>query len=77
LAASGLADNFFLGTLKNDFAAFTLKELFCTDSLGSDASNIQRSISNELFPIDSNVKLAKNTGPFRLSKKIGLDNNKI
>jgi hypothetical protein len=39
--------------------------IFCTHSLGSDASNIQRSISNEFFPIDSNVKIAKNTGPLR------------
>jgi hypothetical protein len=50
---------------------------FCIQSFGSDASNIQRSISNELFQIDSNVKIAKNAGPLRHSKKIGLDNNKI
>jgi hypothetical protein len=50
-----------------------LKNFFCTHGLGSDASNIQRSIRNELFPIDSNVKIAKD----RHSKKIGLDNNKF
>jgi hypothetical protein len=43
-------------------------------SLESDASNIQ---GNECFPIDSNVKIAKNTGHLRHSKKICLDNNKI
>jgi hypothetical protein len=54
------------------------RNIFCTHSLESDASNIQRSLSNECFPIDSNVKIAKNTGPLRHSKKkIDLDNNKI
>jgi hypothetical protein len=54
------------------------KMTFCTHNLESDASNIQRSLRNECFPIDSNVKVAKNTGPLRHSKKnIGLDNNKI
>jgi hypothetical protein len=51
--------------------------IFCTHSLESNASNIQRSLRNECFPVDSNVKIAKNTGPLRHSKKICLDNNKI
>jgi hypothetical protein len=46
-------------------------------NLESNASNIQRSLRNECFPVDSNVKIAKNTGPLRHSKKICLDNNKI
>jgi hypothetical protein len=50
---------------------------FCTHSLESNASNIQRSLRNECFPVDSNVKIAKNTGPLRHSKKICHDNNKI
>jgi hypothetical protein len=45
------------------------KMTFCTHNLESDASNIQRSLRNECFPIDSNVKIAKNTGPLRHSKK--------
>jgi hypothetical protein len=49
------------------------KRSFCSHSLGSDASNIQRSISNELFPIDSNVKIGKKHWPFKALKKIGLD----
>jgi hypothetical protein len=40
---------------------------FCTHSLESNASNIQRSLRNECFPVDSNVKIA--TGPLRHSKK--------
>jgi hypothetical protein len=43
--------------------------IFCTHSLESNASNIQRSLRNECFPVDSNVKIAKNTGPLRHSKK--------
>jgi hypothetical protein len=66
-----------LGTLLSTPFASAFKHIFCTHSLESDASNIQRSLSNECFPIDSNVKIAKNTGPLRHSKKIGLDNNKI
>jgi hypothetical protein len=42
---------------------------FCTHSLESNASNIQCSLRNECFPVDSNVKIAKNTGPLRHSKK--------
>jgi hypothetical protein len=45
------------------------KHVFCTHSLESNASNIQRSLRNECFPVDSNVKIAKNTGPLRHSKK--------
>jgi hypothetical protein len=37
--------------------------------LESNASNIQRSLRNECFPVDSNVKIAKNIGPLRHSKK--------
>jgi hypothetical protein len=44
--------------------------IFCTHNLESNASNIQRSLRNECFPVDSNVKIAKNTGPLRHSKKI-------
>jgi hypothetical protein len=43
--------------------------IFYTHSLESNASNIQRSLRNECFPVDSNVKIAKNTGPLRHSKK--------
>jgi hypothetical protein len=48
---------------------FLAKRSFCTHSLESNASNIQRSLRNECFPVDSNVKIAKNTGPLRHSKK--------
>jgi hypothetical protein len=44
------------------------KNSFCTHSLESNASNIQRSLRNQCFPVDSNVKIAKNTGPLRHSK---------
>jgi hypothetical protein len=44
---------------KNNYTKRAKKKHFCTHSLGSDASNIQRSIGNEFFPIDSNVKIAK------------------
>jgi hypothetical protein len=36
-----------------------LKNFFCTHGLGSDASNIPTLNQEQLFPIDSNVKIAK------------------
>jgi hypothetical protein len=48
---------------------FDDQSTFCTHSLQSNASNIQRSLRNECFPVDSNVKIAKNTGPLRHLKK--------
>jgi hypothetical protein len=52
-----------------DIFILFLNCIFCTHSLESNASNIQRSLRNECFPVDSNVKIAKNTGPLRHSKK--------
>jgi hypothetical protein len=41
-------------------ASTSINSYFCIHSLESNASNIQRSLRNESFPVDSNVKIAKN-----------------